>query len=166
MICQLDHISPKQGSHFTCCTFWSKISINIYSCKGLVSQLDHTCLNNTMGHTIYVALLKAKFLLIYICGGLLCQHSIPIPKTRGHTFHVLLFLAIFDKYRVVKVWSVNWTLSVCPPQKSHIFPVALFWAKFPLIYGCEDLVSQLYVTSLSLQCWSERIHTTTPGTSH
>ena len=69
-----------QGSHFLRRTFLSKISIHIYSCESLVCQLD------SKGHTLYVALFGAKFLLLYGCVSLVCQLD---PK--GHTFYVALF---------------------------------------------------------------------------
>ena len=69
-----------KGSHFVRRTFLSKISTYIYSCEGLVSQLDHTCL---------------------------CP-----PQTRGHTLCVALFYQNLYLFIVVKVWSVNWTITV------------------------------------------------------
>ena len=57
---------------------------------GVLEELVHTCLPQTKGHTFYVALYRANFLLICRCESLVCQLD---PK--GHTFYVALFWAKF-----------------------------------------------------------------------
>ena len=83
---------PNKGSHFRCRTFLSYS----YSCEGLVSQLDHTCLvslpNKGSHFTCRTFLLK--FVLIYICEGMVSQldHTcLCLRQTRGHTLRVTFF---------------------------------------------------------------------------
>ena len=87
---------------------------------GVLEELVHTCLPQTKGHTFYVALYRANFLLICRCESLVCQLD---PK--GHTFYIALFEQNFYSYIVVMVWSVNWTQRVTL-STSHFFEQNFF----------------------------------------
>ena len=86
--------SQNKGSHFTCRTFLSKFVL-FYSCEGLVSQLDHTCLclPNARGHTSCVPLFLSKITPNTAVKVWSVNWTIPdcLPHKRGHILHAALF---------------------------------------------------------------------------
>ena len=97
------------------------------------------------GHTFYVALFWAKFLLehSYESQFSLSTESHLSSPIWGHTFHDTLFWAKFLFIYCCKGLVCHLDDTCLPQNKGHTFHVALSWAIFLLIYSCEGLVFYL-----------------------
>ena len=130
-------ITSQFWSHFSCRTFLCKINNNAQLWKfGLSTGLYLSSPNKGSHFTCRTFLSKIsthKYLWRFgqSTGPYLSMSS---PK-KGHTLHVAFFWAKFQRYVVLKVWSVNWTIPVSPNKGSH-FTCRTFLSKISRIYSC------------------------------